>query len=77
VHADGWHSGFNARRIRVNSSRSGRNNPKVAPLVQDNEINETIPRLGSETNFRNGKYLYYSRGGDYCKGMNQYMCEFL
>ncbi|KAG6783480.1 hypothetical protein POTOM_012929 [Populus tomentosa] len=64
-------------RIRVNSSRSGRNNPKVAPLVQDNEINETIPRLGSETNFRNGKYLYYSRGGDYCKGMNQYTCEFL
>jgi len=77
VHADGWHSGFNARRIRVNSSRSGRNNPKVAPLVQDNEINETIPKLGSETNFRNGKYLYYSRGGDYCKGMNQYMCELL
>ncbi|KAG6781818.1 hypothetical protein POTOM_014733 [Populus tomentosa] len=60
-------------RNRVNSSRSGRNNPKVAPLVQDNEINETIPRLGSETNFRNGKYLYHSRGGDYCKGMNQYV----
>lgn len=79
VHAGGWHSGINARRmrIRVNSTRSGGNNPRAAPLVRDDEINDTIPSLGSETNFRRGKYLYYSRGGDYCKGMNHYMWSFL
>ncbi|CAK7339108.1 unnamed protein product [Dovyalis caffra] len=79
VHAGGWHSGINARRMRIrtNSTRSGRKNPKVAPLVRDDEINDTIPSLGSETNFRKGKYLYYSRGGDYCKGMNHYMWSFL
>ncbi|KAE8660331.1 Detected protein of confused Function [Hibiscus syriacus] len=27
-------------------------------------------------NFRKGKYLYYGRGGDYCKGMNQYLWSF-
>ncbi|KAL9370295.1 hypothetical protein Peur_041494 [Populus x canadensis] len=79
VHAGGWHSGINARRMRtrVNSTRSGGNNPRAAPLVRDDEINDTIPSLGSETNFRKGKYLYYSRGGDYCKGMNHYMWSFL
>ncbi|KAF9686505.1 hypothetical protein SADUNF_Sadunf03G0165600 [Salix dunnii] len=58
VRADGWHSGINARRIRVNSTnQSGRNNRKAAPLVQDNE---TIPGLGSETNFRKRKGLLSS-----------------
>lgn len=80
VHAGGWHSGINARRSRsrINNATKGRpNSPKIAPPVQDEEINDTIPSLGSEMNFRKGKYLYYSRGGDYCKGMNHYLWSFL
>ncbi|KAJ4724039.1 calcium ion binding [Melia azedarach] len=79
VRASGWHSGINARRSfrsRVNGSRSV-GNARIAPAIRDDEINDTIPTLGSETNFRKGRYLYYSRGGDYCKGMNQYMWSFL
>ncbi|XP_075634894.1 uncharacterized protein LOC142607330 [Castanea sativa] len=80
VHAGGWHSGINARRSRsrINNATKGRpSSPKIAPPVQDEEINDTIPSLGSEMNFRKGKYLYYSRGGDYCKGMNHYLWSFL
>ncbi|KAJ4844546.1 hypothetical protein Tsubulata_034711 [Turnera subulata] len=79
VHASGWHSGTFARRplSRVNATRSGGNSAKVVPKIRDPEINDTIPTLGSEMNFRKGKYLYYSRGGDYCKGMNHYMWSFL
>lgn len=71
VHAGGWHSGVNARR-----SHRSRVGARVTPPVRDEEINDTIPSLG-ETSFRRGKYLYYSRGGDYCKGMNQYMWSLL
>ncbi|CAI0440607.1 unnamed protein product [Linum tenue] len=77
VHANGWHSGLNARRPRAATRPGGRTRPRVAPPVRDDEINDTIPTLGSDLNFRKGKYLYYSRGGDYCKGMNQYMWSFL
>lgn len=80
LRAGGWHSGFNARRsfrTRVNATGRSVGNPKGAPVVRDDEINDTIPALGSLTNFRKGKYLYYSRGGDYCRGMNQYMWSFL
>ncbi|KAK4408642.1 hypothetical protein Sango_0445200 [Sesamum angolense] len=72
-----WHSGLNARRPRnrVNATRNGPR-AKVAPPVRDDEINDTIPVLGSASAFRKGKYLYYSRGGDYCKGMNHYLWSF-
>ncbi|KAK9157498.1 hypothetical protein Scep_004072 [Stephania cephalantha] len=83
--ARGWHSGINARRPRsriggggggaVVVSNGGAAN--AAPPVQDNEINDTIPTLGPESAFRKGRYLYYSRGGDYCKGMNHYIWSFL
>ncbi|KAF5725523.1 hypothetical protein HS088_TW23G00246 [Tripterygium wilfordii] len=78
AHATGWHSGLNARRARsrFNGTRSG-GNAKIAPAVRDPEINDTIQTLGSESNFRKGKYLYYSRGGDYCKGMNHYIWSFM
>lgn len=78
VHPGGWHSGINARRprSRINATRAG-GNAKVVPQIRDDEINDTIPSLGSEMNFRKGKYLYYSRGGDYCKGMNHYLWSFL
>ncbi|KAM5582284.1 hypothetical protein ABKV19_002607 [Rosa sericea] len=78
VHAGGWHSGVNARRSqrsRVGKGGGG-NGSRIVPPGRDEEINDTIPSLG-ERNFRRGKYLYYSRGGDYCKGMNQYMWSFL
>ncbi|CAL5214132.1 unnamed protein product [Lathyrus oleraceus] len=79
IHAGGFHSGTNARRNPVLRSRTGGSKGKTVPLIstRDDEINDTIPTLGSESNFRSGKYLYYSRGGDYCKGMNHYMWSFL
>ncbi|XP_052178848.1 uncharacterized protein LOC127792409 [Diospyros lotus] len=78
VGARGWHSGVNARRprIRLNATRSG-GRAVVPPPFRDDEINDTIPVLGSDAAFRKGKYLYYSRGGDYCKGMNHYLWSFL
>ncbi|KAK4763595.1 hypothetical protein SAY87_013033 [Trapa incisa] len=71
VHPGGWHSGVNARRPRIQSSA------KPSALVRDNEINDTIPTLGSGVDFRKGRYLYYSRGGDYCKGVNHLMWSML
>lgn len=80
VHAGGWHSGINARRFRNRTNATGnatRGGRVPRPKVSDEEINDTIPTLGSENNFRKGRYLYYSRGGDYCKGMNQFLWSFL
>ncbi|KAJ0853202.1 hypothetical protein HanRHA438_Chr14g0648441 [Helianthus annuus] len=78
VGARGWHSGVNARRprARFNATRTERT-VKVSPSYRDDDINDTIPVLGSDLAFRNGKYLYYSRGGDYCKNMNHYIWSFL
>uniref|UniRef100_A0A5B6ZS75 Uncharacterized protein n=1 Tax=Davidia involucrata TaxID=16924 RepID=A0A5B6ZS75_DAVIN len=77
LNARGWHSGINARRPRSRVSATGSGgNAKIAPF-RDDEINDTIPVLGSDTTFRKGRYLYYSRGGDYCKGMNHYLWSFL
>ncbi|XP_052874093.1 uncharacterized protein LOC108470133 [Gossypium arboreum] len=70
IHTGRWHSGINARRPWI------RPNPKFTRPIRDEEINNTIPTL-PETNFRKGKYLYYARGGDYCKGMNHYLWSFL
>ncbi|CAK9161993.1 unnamed protein product [Ilex paraguariensis] len=76
--ARGWHSGINARRARVRVKATGRDeNAKITSAIRDDEINDTIPVLGSDSAFRKGKYLYYSRGGDYCKGMNHYLWSFL
>ncbi|KAB1227768.1 hypothetical protein CJ030_MR1G028915 [Morella rubra] len=82
VRAGAWHSGINARRPRSRSSsamrKGSRNNPKISPPpVRDEEINDTIPSLGPAMNFNKGRYLYYSRGGDYCKGMNHYLWSVL
>ncbi|KAF8403965.1 hypothetical protein HHK36_012073 [Tetracentron sinense] len=75
--AGGWHSGINARRprSRINSTRSS-GATRISPAFRDDEINDTIPTVGSEA-FKKGRYLYYSRGGDYCKGMNHYLWSFL
>ncbi|OIS96490.1 PREDICTED: uncharacterized protein LOC109235767 [Nicotiana attenuata] len=78
VHAGRWHSGVNARRprIRVNTAGTGWK-ARISPPVRDEDINDTIPVIGSDSAFRDGRYLYYSRGGDYCKGMNHYLWSFL
>ncbi|XP_059628780.1 uncharacterized protein LOC132271426 [Cornus florida] len=78
VGARGWHSGINARRprSRANATKNG-GNAKISARFRDDEINDTIPVLGSDAAFRKGKYLYYSRGGDYCKGMNHHLWSFL
>ncbi|GMH10270.1 hypothetical protein Nepgr_012111 [Nepenthes gracilis] len=80
VRTGAWHSGINARRprSRFNTTGSGGNrNPKVAAPFRDTDIDDTLPKIGSDVAFRSGKYLYYSRGGDYCKGMNHYLWSFL
>uniref|UniRef100_A0A251VKF7 Uncharacterized protein n=1 Tax=Helianthus annuus TaxID=4232 RepID=A0A251VKF7_HELAN len=80
VNAKGWHSGVNARRprsqSRLNATRKGEK-PKIVTTFRDDQINDTIPVMGSGNAFRYGKYLYYSRGGDYCKNMNQYIWSLL
>nr|GMD13144.1 uncharacterized protein LOC109160053 [Ipomoea batatas] len=77
IHAGRWHSGGNARRARiVNGTRTGPR-ARIAPPVRDEDINDTIPILGSDADFRKGRYLYYSRGGDYCKDMNHFTWSFL
>ncbi|CAO2832882.1 unnamed protein product [Amaranthus hypochondriacus] len=78
VGASGWHSGVNARRPRPMRTNGNNRNPKVVSAsFRDNEINDTIPKISSDNAFRRGRYLYYSRGGDYCKGMNHYVWSFL
>ncbi|KAL1832007.1 hypothetical protein ACET3Z_001658 [Daucus carota] len=78
VGAKGWHSGLNARRPRRRDNGTSRGDRgKVTAPFRDDEINDTIPVLGSDTDFRKGRYLYYSRGGDYCKEMNHYIWSFL
>ncbi|KAF2314554.1 hypothetical protein GH714_027539 [Hevea brasiliensis] len=69
VHASGWHSGINTRRqrIEVNATKSGGKSPKIAPSVRDEEINDTIPTLGSEMNFRKGRGGYVFEQ-DICDG---------
>ncbi|KAI3823179.1 hypothetical protein L1987_04611 [Smallanthus sonchifolius] len=82
VTAKGWHSGINAKRPKgqtqsqLNGKRKGEKSKTAIP-VHDDEINDTIPVMGLGSAFRNGKYLYYSRGGDYCKNMNHYIWSLL
>ncbi|PKA49350.1 hypothetical protein AXF42_Ash014252 [Apostasia shenzhenica] len=77
VKAGKFHSGISAaRRPPRPRPGSGAASPP-AFQIQDAEINDTIPTVGSESQFRNGRYLYYTRGGDYCKGMNHYLWSFL
>uniref|UniRef100_J3MNA8 Uncharacterized protein n=1 Tax=Oryza brachyantha TaxID=4533 RepID=J3MNA8_ORYBR len=71
-----FRSGANAARPPRPKGSKNRN-PRVAPPPVDAEINDTIPIVGSEAEFRKGKYLYYMRGGDHCKSMNQFIWSFL
>ncbi|KAK3125801.1 hypothetical protein QOZ80_7BG0609900 [Eleusine coracana subsp. coracana] len=69
-----FRSGTNAAR---RPQRKGPKSPRVKAPVVDAEINDTIPVVGSEAEFKRGKYLYYMRGGDHCKSMNQFIWSFL
>ncbi|PKA58264.1 CRS2-like protein, chloroplastic [Apostasia shenzhenica] len=73
VGAGKFRSGINA--ALVPRRPSGPDRP--ATRTSDAEINDTIPTVVSESEFRKVRYLYYSRGGDYCKGMNHYLWSFL
>ncbi|KMZ71243.1 hypothetical protein ZOSMA_185G00620 [Zostera marina] len=74
VNAGKFRSGKKAsKRARL----PGVSDPTGRPvMVIDRDINDAILVVGRE-DFRKGKYLYYSRGGDHCKGMNHYMWSFL
>ncbi|CAA7404125.1 unnamed protein product [Spirodela intermedia] len=71
----GGKAGGQNRRSKV----AGGAAPNSSPLlkVADADINDTIPVVRSESEFKKGRYLYYSRGGDYCKGMNHFLWSFL
>lgn len=70
-----FRSGKNAARSPRRTK--GPKSPHVAAPPVDAEINDTVPVVGSEAEFRKGKYLYYMRGGDHCKSMNQFIWSFL
>ena len=55
-----WHSGVNAQPKRVPGGAGNHGNP------------DGLGIMDSATAFRQGKYLYYTRGADYCKSMGQY-----
>lgn len=66
-----WHSGVN---VRPGHGAQGGDEELLGEAVQDAgavAINEP------DTAFRQAKYLYYTRGADYCKSMNQFMWSFL
>ncbi|KAJ4793549.1 Calcium ion-binding protein [Rhynchospora pubera] len=69
-----FRSGTNAAKSRPRTQSPASSTPVKVP---DSEINDTIPTVGSESEFKRGKYLYYTRGGDYCKSMNQFIWSFL
>ncbi|ERN20452.1 uncharacterized protein LOC18448868 [Amborella trichopoda] len=74
VNAGKWHSGVKAKppsRINKPSSKS----PSVF-VVDEEKFNDSITNQAA-LSIRKGKYLYYSRGGDYCKGMNHFLWSFL
>ncbi|XP_074573760.1 uncharacterized protein LOC141830175 [Curcuma longa] len=74
VSAGKFRSGVNA--APKSSPRRWSPSSRAPPAqIRDADINDTIPELGSD--FRRRKYIYYTRGGDYCKGMNQYLWSFL
>jgi hypothetical protein len=71
-----FRSGTNAAKLRHRTRSPASSTPSVR-VPTDSEINDTIPIVGSESEFKRGKYLYYMRGGDYCKSMNQFIWSFL
>lgn len=87
----GWHSGKNAKPLKFRrggpfAGKLPKPHPAPAPIVTKNAtvieevdvIMDTVPaQPTTEITFKDHKYLYYSRGGDHCKSMNQYLWSFL
>ncbi|KAJ7234006.1 hypothetical protein O6H91_17G045000 [Diphasiastrum complanatum] len=60
--AGDWHSGKNARPQKFHGI----------------DVNDSVPaQIEADDSFRKRKYLYYSRGGDYCKGMSHFQWSLL
>jgi hypothetical protein len=75
-----WHSGKKARK-RKHKKPTGFVPERLKPLTEmpavGEAVNDSVPEVKSEGTFSKGKYLMYSRGGDYCKPMSQYLWSFL
>eukprot|EP00249_Psilotum_nudum_P016585 c25895_g1_i1 orf=231-1712(+) len=85
-----WHSGKNGKPFRIRRGpfggyliprdrRTGKEGSVKNLTVLDEleVIEDNLPVSPSETAFRNNKYLYYSAGGDRCKGMSHFLWSFL
>lgn len=80
-----WHSGLNARPTRHKMplpQDQGDDATETSTTSPDDDVKGAdVPDDGiveiSEKAFLEGKYLYYERGGDYCKSMSQYMWSLL
>lgn len=88
IKAYGWHSGKNARpskQLRGQNFEGRRPYRKSTPAEHRNTnvvaelevIDDSVPFNADEDSFKQHKYLFYSRGGDYCKTMNHYLWSFL
>lgn len=89
VQASGWHSGKNAKPLRhqrvqslevrhpavESTSVQQRKSPSVVSELE--VIDDSVLGATEENSFTKHRYLYYTRGGDYCKSMNQYQWSYL
>ncbi|GAB4855997.1 hypothetical protein Ancab_024636 [Ancistrocladus abbreviatus] len=74
-----YHTGVNARKRKKKirgSEKAQQMGEGGIPIVGE-IVNDTLPVVESEGDFRLGKYLFYKGGGDRCKSMNHYMWSFL
>jgi hypothetical protein len=75
VHKVGkWHSGINARPRKGGDASSTTDLEKGVDVVEDSLGPAS---LQPDTEFYTQRYLYYERGGDYCKSMSQFEWSFL
>eukprot|EP01018_Ginkgo_biloba_P009179 Gb_07372 [translate_table: standard] len=73
-----WHSGKNARRRKQKAGFEPERVKRLPEVPTVGEaVNDSLPVVKSEDTFKMGKYLLYSRGGDHCKGMSQYLWSLL
>eukprot|EP00249_Psilotum_nudum_P016586 c25895_g2_i1 orf=256-1650(+) len=88
--AGAWHSGKNAKPFRLRKGPFGGNvipkgkvigkegKEKNLTVIDELEvIDDNLPVSPSESVFRNHRYLYYTPGGDRCKGMDHFLWSFL
>ncbi|PKU76711.1 hypothetical protein MA16_Dca001316 [Dendrobium catenatum] len=69
-----------AGKLRFGTNAARHPHRATSPLVvqiTNLDINHTIPTVGSKSEFRKGRYLYFTHGGDYYNSMNHYFWSFL